>query len=149
MYTPLYPNLFKPLTANGVTFKNRIFSAPNMIYQTIDSKPTEYYTRYLEHKAKGGAAQVALGEVTVDDRGAHTRHFEMTRENMPIYAEMVAAIREHGAVPAIELCHDGEKANPPYNKRPPIGPDEKTRPDGVHVDAMTEEDMDEVIDAFC
>jgi len=149
MYKALYPNLFKPLTVNGVTLKNRIFSAPNMIYQTIDSLPTEYYTRYLEHKAKGGAAQVALGEVTVDDRGAHTRHFAMTRENMPMYAEMVAAIREHDAVPAIELCQDGARANAQFNQRPLIGPMDLVKPDGTKVNAMTEQDMEEVIEAFC
>ncbi|MCQ2154094.1 MAG: hypothetical protein MJY44_05985, partial [Bacteroidales bacterium] len=80
---------------------------------------------------------------------ARTRQLGMTRENRPSDAEMVSAIRERGAVPAIELCHDGEKANPPYNKRTPVGPDEKTRADGVHVDAMTEADMEEIIDAFC
>jgi 2,4-dienoyl-CoA reductase-like NADH-dependent reductase (Old Yellow Enzyme family)/thioredoxin reductase len=149
MYKQLYPNLFKPLRVKNKIFKNRIFSAPNMIYQTVNGTPTEYYISYLEHKARGGACQVALGEVTVDDRGAHTRHFEMSREKMPIYAEMVQAIREHGSIAAIELCHDGAKANPPYNVRGAIGPVSYVREDGVEVTAMTETDMNEVIEAFC
>lgn len=149
MFKDLYPNLFKPLKVNGRVLKNRILSGPCMIYQTIDSLPNDYYIGYLEQKARGGAAQVALGEVTVDDRGAHTRHFAMTRENMPIYAEMSSAIRQHGAIAAIELCHDGQRAQPPFNKRPLIGPISFVRPDGVQVHAMTEADMEEVIQAFC
>ena len=149
MFKDLYPNLFKPLKVNGYVFKNRILSGPCMIYQTINSLPNDYYIGYLEQKARGGAAQVALGEVTVDDRGAHTRHFAMTKENLPIYAEMSCAIRQHGAIAAVELCHDGQRAQPPHNKRPLIGPVSFVRPDGVQINAMTEEDMEEVIQAFC
>ena len=54
----LYPNLFQPITIGGRTLKNRIMSAPNMLFQVVNGRPTDYYVGYLEHKAKGGAAMI-------------------------------------------------------------------------------------------
>ncbi|MBQ1333545.1 MAG: hypothetical protein IIY36_11490, partial [Lachnospiraceae bacterium] len=58
-----YPHLFAPLEVRGRILKNRIMSAPNMLFQVVDGRPTDQYVGYLEHKAKGGAAIVNLGEV--------------------------------------------------------------------------------------
>jgi 2,4-dienoyl-CoA reductase-like NADH-dependent reductase (Old Yellow Enzyme family) len=52
-----YPNLFKPLRIKNVTFRNRIFSTPN---QTRFRGNIEM--AYMEAKARGGAAQVSIGE---------------------------------------------------------------------------------------
>jgi 2,4-dienoyl-CoA reductase-like NADH-dependent reductase (Old Yellow Enzyme family)/thioredoxin reductase len=147
MYEQQYPHLFKPLKIKGLTLKNRIMSAPNMLFQTINGRPTEYYIRYLEHKARGGAGIVTLGEIPVCDGGCHTPGMDFTRENMNLFAEMSAAIREHGAISSVELTHGGRNARPEFNRRNPMGPDEMTTPYGK-VDAMTHKDMDDVADAF-
>ena len=55
-----YPHLFSPMEIRGRTLKNRIVSAPNMLFQVWNGRPTDYYVGYLEHKAKGGAALVNL-----------------------------------------------------------------------------------------
>ena len=47
----LYPHLFTPLTVRGRTLRNRIMSAPNMLFQVYKGRPTDYYVGYLEHKA--------------------------------------------------------------------------------------------------
>ncbi len=147
MYQQLYPNLFKPLKIKGLTLKNRIMSAPNMLFQTIAGRPTDYYIRYLEHKARGGAGIVTLGEIPVCDGGRHTPGMDFTRENMNLFAEMSAAIREHGAVSSVELTHGGRNARPEFNKASPMGPDEALTPYGK-VSAMTRRDMEAVADAF-
>ena len=67
-----FPELFKPLRVKDLILKNRIMSAPNMLFHTVDGRPDDYYTGYLEHKARGGAAIVNLGEVSVGDGGNHT-----------------------------------------------------------------------------
>ena len=67
MYSKEFPNLFKPLKIKNLILKNRIMSAPNMIFHTVDGRPTDYYIGYLEHKARGGAAIINLGEMSVGD----------------------------------------------------------------------------------
>ena len=71
MFEQQYPRLMEPLRLRGLTVRNRIMSAPNMLFQTIGGRTTEYYTRYLEAKARGGAGIVTLGEVPVCDGGCH------------------------------------------------------------------------------
>lgn len=147
MFEQAYPHLFAPLQLRGLTIRNRIMSAPNMLFQTIGGRTTEYYTRYLEAKARGGAGIVTLGEVPVCDGGCHTPGTVMNRENLAIFSEMSAAIREHGAVSSVELTHGGCKARHEFNVKNPMGPDETDSMYG-HVNAMTEQDMEDVAEAF-
>lgn len=148
MYKQQYPHLFAPLKVKGLTLKNRIMSAPNMLFHTVDGRPTEYYIRYLEHKARGGAAIVNLGEIPVCDGGCHTPGMDLTRDNLPLIAEMSAAIHEFGALASVELTHGGLKASPKFNQKQPMGPDDFVNANGVHIRAMTEQDMDDVAEAF-
>ena len=142
MFEQRYPHLMQPLRLRGLTVRNRIMSAPNMLFQTIGGRTTEYYTRYLEAKARGGAGIVTLGEVPVCDGGCHTPGTVMSRENLAIFSEMSAAIREHGAVSSVELTHGGRNARHEFNVRNPMGPDETESMYG-HVNAMTKQDMED------
>ncbi|MBR6521829.1 MAG: FAD-dependent oxidoreductase [Oscillospiraceae bacterium] len=148
MYKNMYPHLFSPLKVKNLILKNRIMSAPNMLFHTVDGRPTDYYVRYLEHKARGGAGIINLGEIPVCDGGCHTPGMDLTRDNQPLFAEMAAAIKESGAIASVELTHGGRKAKPEFNKKAPMGPDEFIDEQGVHVNAMTEQDMDDVAEAF-
>lgn len=148
-----YPHLFEPLTVNGVTFKNRIFSAPNMMcYMDAAGFPTPDMIAYYAEKAKGGAAVVTIGDTPVDKEHAasNPRSFTLAYPNLPFLAEMAMAIHEHGAKASLELNHAGCVAVPEANDGGyPIGPVDMIRDyDGVHVHAMTEEDMNEVADRF-
>ena len=151
MYEQQYPNLLKPIKIRNLTVKNRIMSAPNMIFRTIDGCPDEYYVRYLEHKARGGAGIVTLGEANVCDGGNHTPGMETTLANMTIFAEIAQAIHEHGAVASVELTHGGNNADPRFNnnKNLIMGPCEiENTPRGARVRAMTEDDMEYVANGF-
>ena len=143
MFEQQYPHLLQPLRLRGLTVRNRIMSAPNMLFQTIGGRTTEYYTRYLEAKARGGAGIVTLGEVPACDGGCHTPGTVMSRENLAIFSEMSAAIREHGAVSSVELTHGGRNARHEFNIKNPMGPDETESMYG-HVEAMTKQDMEDV-----
>ena len=67
-----YPHLFSPMKIAGHTFKNRILVAP-MIYGFILFRENlrEIMYKITEEKAKGGAAEVVVGEVPInyDDAG--------------------------------------------------------------------------------
>ena len=140
MYKQQYPNLFKPIKIKNLTVKNRIMSAPNMLFRTIDGCPDEYYLKYLEHKARGGAGIVTLGEANVCDGGNHTPGMETTLNNLTVYAEMAQVIHEHGAIASVELTHGGMSVRPEYNKDLNLimGPSEYINPmTGTRVRAMT------------
>ncbi len=139
-----FPNLLSPLKVRGHILKNRIMSAPNMLFHTVDGRPTDYYTGYLEHKARGGAAIVNLGEVSVGDGGNHTPEMIKNRDNLPLFAELAAAIHEHGAIASAELTHGGMRGKPEFNREiMPMGPVESVcMYDGKTYPALTKENME-------
>ncbi len=142
---PKFTHLFTPLQVKNIIVKNRIMSAPNMLFHTVDGRPTDYYAGYLEHKARGGAGIVNLGEVSVGDGGNHTPEMMKTFDNLPLFAELSAAIHEHGALASAELTHGGIRTKCEYNNRQAVGPvaAETMRP-GVFSKQMDEADMEEV-----
>ena len=150
MYKPPFPRLQEPLRLRGLLLRNRIMSAPNMIYRTFDGTPDEYYVKYLEHKAAGGAAIVTLGEGNVCDGGNHARGIVPTPENRTVFAEMARVIHEHGAAASVELTHGGKGVNPQFNKDPNrlISPSGGLGMHGATTRAMTKEDMEIVAQAF-
>ena len=147
MYTQQYPNLFKPLRIRNITLKNRIISAPNMLFRTASGKPDDNYIGYIEHKARGGAGIVTLGECSVCDGGYHTPGPVMDFEYLPEWSEISAVIHEHNAIASAELTHAGQRGKPQYNKGGLYGPCEMVNVYGAHVRAMTIDDMEMVAKA--
>jgi 2,4-dienoyl-CoA reductase-like NADH-dependent reductase (Old Yellow Enzyme family)/thioredoxin reductase len=143
-----YPHLFKPITIRNVTFRNRIFSTPN---QTRFKDNVEM--AYMEAKARGGAAQVTVGETPITRRyvrqsSAYTFVLDDPRD-MRLAAETALAIKLHGAVPSIQLYHPGKytvlHSEGDLN---PIGPMGFTRSDGVEVKAMDEDMIEDITESY-
>lgn len=152
---PYYPNLFRPLTIKGVTFRNRIFAAPNMMsHMDYAGRPDDSMIWYYAEKARGGAAVVTIGDTPVDREHAATnpRSFALTPENQPMLAELVTAIHEGGALASHELNHGGITAVPEANGGGPDweawGPVDYVREDGVKVHGMTPQELDLVADRY-
>ena len=148
-----YPHLFEPITIKKTTFRNRIWSAPNMMcHMDANGFPTDYMIAYYANKAKGGAAVVTIGDTPVDLEHAATnpRSFNLCYAALPFLSELAMAIHEHGAVASLELNHGGMVGVPEANGgNDPIGPVDFIRDwDGVHVHGMTESVMDEVAEHF-
>lgn len=145
---PYYPHLFKPLRIKNVTFRNRIFSLPN---QTRFRGTIEM--AYMEAKARGGAAQVSIGEAPVTRKyvrqsSAYTFILDEPTDRR-LLAETAMAIKLHGAVPSIQLYHPGHHTVLHYETDPnPIGPMGFVRKDGVEVIAMDEEKIEEMVEAY-
>ena len=151
-----YPHLFESFTVKGVTFRNRIFSAPNMMCQ-MDEKgfPMPDMIAYYAEKARGGAAVVTIGDTPVDREHAasNPRSFCLDPHRrgavLPYISEIAMVIHEGGALASHELNHAGCYANPAANSGgEPIAPSGFVRPDGVKVRAMTERDMQDVAEHF-
>ena len=151
-----YPHLFRPFQVKGVTFRNRIFSAPNqMCYFDANGLPTPDYISYIAEKARGGAAVVTIGDTPIDREHAATNphSFNLSREALPFLSELAMVMHEGGAVASFELNHGGLVSTPEANFGgegwEAWGPVEFTRDwDGVHVHGMTEADMDLVAERF-
>lgn len=150
---PYYPRLFEPLTIGPLVFRNRIWSAPNMMcHMDANGFPTDYMIAYYAEKARGGAAVVTVGDTPVDRVHAATnpRSFNVSRASLPYLSELAMAIHEGGARASLELNHGGFVAKPEANNgNPPIGPVGFVRAwDGVRVTGMDEALMDEVAGRF-
>ncbi|MBP1751637.1 MAG: namA [Geobacteraceae bacterium] len=120
--------LFSPLTLRTVTFRNRIFVSPMCQYSSRDGLPTDWHLVHLGSRAVGGAGLVMVeatavsptGRISPDDSGiwsdVHTDAFK----------PVASFIRDHGAVPGIQLAHAGRKASTdsPWRGAGPISPEQ-------------------------
>jgi len=153
-----YPNLFSPIKIGKIIFKNRLVAAPltsdNCI---VDNRPSDQGIAFYETRARGGFAQVTVGEAAVDWEYANrTDAFNNISDPNPKYwhsgafYELTMAIKRHGAVASMEMSHSGA-ANHPKNiigHKNPIGPTGYVREDGITVDEMDEAMMNRVADNF-
>jgi 2,4-dienoyl-CoA reductase-like NADH-dependent reductase (Old Yellow Enzyme family)/thioredoxin reductase len=141
--------LFSPFRVRNFTFRNRIFSTPNATRFMKD----ETEVLYLEEKAKGGAALVTVGETTISSKSVKRGYESLprldNRWDWPIISEIAMGIKNHGAAASLELAHRGfygAKFDESYAD--PIGPMAFVRADGVHVRAMDEDMIEEVMEEF-
>lgn len=106
-------HLFSPFTLRSVTFRNRVFVSPMCMYSSDDGMPNDWHFVHLGSRAVGGAGFVCVeasgvspvGRITPWDAGiwsaAHARAWK----------PVASFIREHGAVPGIQIAHAGRKAS--------------------------------------
>lgn len=154
-----YPNLFSPLKIKNAVFRNRIIMAP-FLPQNADEHglPSEYGMAYFERRARGGAAQLTVGETSVDkDRSCRKFDggYNLTKDSYNIreecmMSELTLMMHQHRTIAAIELSHIGLWNDPASIKdhKNPVGPVAFVRPDGVSVDALDETMMNEIADNF-
>jgi 2,4-dienoyl-CoA reductase-like NADH-dependent reductase (Old Yellow Enzyme family) len=107
------PHLFEPLTIRSVTLRNRIGVSPMCQYSSEDGVATDWHLVHLGSRAVGGAALVIAeatavspeGRISPGDAGIWAeKHIE------PI-ARINRFIKQHGAVPGIQIAHAGRKAS--------------------------------------
>src|SRR3984885_10123028 len=113
------PHLFEPLAIKSVTLRNRIGVSPMCQYSSEDGVANDWHFVHLGSRAVGGAALVIAeatavspeGRITPGDAGIWAeKHIE------PI-ARINRFVKQHGAVPGIQLAHAGRKgsADLPWN----------------------------------
>ena len=107
------PHLFQPLTIKSVTLRNRIGVSPMCEYSSTDGVATDWHLVHLGSRAVGGAGLVIAeatavspeGRITPGDAGIWAdKHIE------PI-ERINRFLKEHGAVPGIQIAHAGRKAS--------------------------------------
>ncbi len=107
------PHLFQPLIVRSVRLRNRIGVSPMCQYSSDDGAATDWHLVHLGARAVGGAGLIIAeatavspeGRITPGDAGIWAdKHIE------PI-ARINRFLRQHGAVPGIQLAHAGRKAS--------------------------------------
>ena len=109
-----YPNLFSPLEIRGHRYRNRIITGPTLFADFIFNKELGENTfRMVEDRARGGAAEVATGELAIDDHNAQSMfglNIDLDELEGPIFdgfCEYADRIKKHGAVALLEFCNEG------------------------------------------
>lgn len=143
-----YPNLFSPITIRGVTYPNRIFSAP-MTFRDLPGEGdlTSEAVAFYELRAMGGAAEVTVSELTVHGQTGRTYPNNTSADSPSVKVGLAVAadsIRRHGAVPCVELNHGGKFSV----TREMWGPSEYDHPDGRHVNEMSHEMIRFIVEEY-
>jgi 2,4-dienoyl-CoA reductase-like NADH-dependent reductase (Old Yellow Enzyme family) len=107
------PHLFRTFTLRSMTARNRIMMSPMCQYSSDEGRATGWHLPHLAARATGGAGIVCLEATHVEARGRITRHCAglWTDEQRDLLVPIVRAIRERGAMPAVQLAHAGRKAS--------------------------------------
>ena len=118
------PSLFAPLKIREVTFRNRIAVSPMCEYSSDDGFANDWHLVHLGSRAVGGAGLVIAEATAVEDRGRITPGDLgiWKDEHIENLSRIAAFVRQHGAVPAIQIAHAGRKASchVPWNGGEPI-----------------------------
>lgn len=106
-----YRHLFSPIQIRGITFKNRILSAPIGAWVFSPSNYIfDYAISMYEEKVLGGAAAVTVGhtEILQEECEPFGLYFDLFRtEGAAALAEFAEAIKQHGSHVSVQLNHAG------------------------------------------
>jgi 2,4-dienoyl-CoA reductase-like NADH-dependent reductase (Old Yellow Enzyme family) len=104
--------LFTPIQLRDVTLKNRVVVAPMHQYSADKGFATDWHLMNAGRFAAGGAGLVIMESTKVERRGCGTVGDLgiWNDEFIAGLARCVDFIREHGAVPGLQLGHSGRKA---------------------------------------
>jgi 2,4-dienoyl-CoA reductase-like NADH-dependent reductase (Old Yellow Enzyme family) len=106
------PLLFTPLGIRDVTLKNRVVVAPMHQYSGIRGFPTDWHLMNAGRFAAGGAGLVIIESTKVERRGCGTvGDLGLWHDDfVPHFKRLADFVRQHNAVPGIQLGHSGRKA---------------------------------------
>lgn len=125
--------LFHPFSLRELAIRNRVWMAPMCQYSAPVSGPdtgavTDWHRTHYVSRAVGGAGLILLeatavspeGRISPGDLGL------WNDRQVAAVAPLVAQLREHGAVPGIQLGHAGRKASTdlPWRGGAPLGAQE-------------------------
>ncbi len=155
--------LFSPLQLRDVAFRNRIFVSPMCQYSSDDGMPTDWHLVHLGSRAVGGAGMVMVEATAVSPEGRISPHDSgiWSADHGRAFRRITKFIKEHGAVPAIQLAHAGRKASTaqPWTGGGPVAIEQggwqpiapspiPFAPKYPTPRAMTDADIDELIGQF-
>ena len=105
--------LFEPFKSRDITLRNRIAVSPMCQYSSENGFPNDWHFVHLGSRAVGGAGLVIVeatavspeGRISPADSGIYLD------DHVPAFGRICGFLKEHGAVPGIQLAHAGRKAS--------------------------------------
>lgn len=105
--------LFDEFRLKDVVLRNRIAVSPMCQYSSENGFPNDWHLVHLGSRAVGGAGLVIveatgvspIGRISPADSGIYLD------EHIEPFARIARFVKEHGAVPGIQLAHAGRKAS--------------------------------------
>lgn len=141
-------DLFKPLTLlHGPAMRNRFMLAPLTSQQSeYDGTASEYDQYWMEQLAQGGYGLIQTSASTVEAGGiAFERQLGIHSDNhLSGLTKMASAIRDGGALSAVQLHHAGHRAKPSIGGIP--APASSKTIEGIK--AITTEEVERIRDSF-
>jgi len=119
---PRYDILFEPMQIGPVTARNRFYQVPHC--NGMGHAMPNSVAAMRGMKAEGGWAVVATEECDIHASSDVLPHPEARlwdKEDQRRLALMVDAVHAHGALAAVELCHNGHSASNRYSRLPVMG----------------------------
>jgi 2,4-dienoyl-CoA reductase-like NADH-dependent reductase (Old Yellow Enzyme family) len=106
-------HLFAPFTLQSITLRNRIGVSPMCMYSSDDGVANDWHLVHLGARAAGGAALVIAEATAVSAEGRITPGCAglWAEKHIEPLARVTRFVKEHGAVPGIQLAHAGRKAS--------------------------------------
>ena len=103
--------LFTPLDLRGVTLRNRVMVSPMAQYSAMDGLANDWHFSHFSRLAMGGAGLVFTEAVKVEPRGMSSEGDlgAWSPDCLPGLTRIADEIRQHGAVPGLQLNHAGRK----------------------------------------
>jgi 2,4-dienoyl-CoA reductase-like NADH-dependent reductase (Old Yellow Enzyme family) len=110
---PAVTHLFSPLTVKSVTLRNRIGVSPMCQYSAQDGMLNDWHLAHLGSRAVGGAGLIIVEATGVEARGRITPGDSGLWSDQQIepLARIYRFLKQHGAVPGIQLAHAGRKGS--------------------------------------
>ncbi len=159
------PSLFDEYTLKDIRLKNRIGVSPMCQYSAIDGLPNEWHRAHLASLTHGGAGLVVAEATAVSPEGRITPGDTglWNDPQVEAFRPIARYIKDHGAVPGIQIAHAGRKAsaNKPWEGDDHMSPDdprawETIAPSPIPLGGslsrvpreMTRDDIGRVRDAF-
>lgn len=105
-------HLFTPFSLKNVTLRNRIVMPPMCMYSAENNgMATDWHCFHYRTRAQGGSSLIIQEASAVESRGRISANDLGIWEDsqIPGLSDIVKAITEEGAVPAIQLAHAGRK----------------------------------------
>ncbi len=157
------PDLFDEYTLCGVTLRNRIGVSPMCEYSSEDGMPNDWHFVHLGARAVGGAGLIITEAAAVEARGRITPADAgiWSNAHAEAWAKITKFLKQHGAVPGIQLAHAGRKASTARPWDPgsgisdddggwePVAPSALAFADGYRLPReLTPSEISEIVQAF-
>ena len=106
-------HLFSPYRLREASFRNRIWVSPMCQYSSDDGLPTDWHLVHLGSRAVGGAGMVMVEATAVSPEGRISAQDSgiWSEAHASAFSRITRFIKQHGAVPGIQLAHAGRKAS--------------------------------------